>query len=47
VSADLVGLARTEVLVVAAGIEALLEVPSTMEVLETLGVPVIGRRTDR
>jgi pseudouridine-5'-phosphate glycosidase len=32
VSADLVELARTEVLVVAAGIKSLLEMPSTMEV---------------
>ena len=46
VSADLGELARTQVLVVSAGIKSLLDVPATMEVLETLGVPVLGYRTD-
>jgi pseudouridylate synthase len=46
VSADLGELARTQVLVVSAGIKSLLDVPATMEVLETLGVPVLGFRTD-
>jgi pseudouridylate synthase len=45
VSADLGELARTQVLVVSAGIKSLLDVPATMEVLETLGVPVLGFRT--
>jgi pseudouridine-5'-phosphate glycosidase len=46
VSADLGELARTCVLVVSAGVKSLLDVPATLEVLETLGVPVLGFRTD-
>jgi pseudouridine-5'-phosphate glycosidase len=46
VSADLGELARTEALVVAAGAKSLLDVQATAEVLETLGVPVLGWRTD-
>src|SRR5438874_132358 len=46
VSADLGELARVEALVVSAGVKSLLDVPSTVEVLETLGVPVLGYRTD-
>jgi pseudouridylate synthase len=46
VSADLGELARSRVLVVAAGAKSLLDVPATMELLETLGVPVLGFRTD-
>jgi pseudouridine-5'-phosphate glycosidase len=46
VSADLGVLARTQVLVVSAGIKSLLDVPATTELLETLGVPVLGYRTD-
>jgi pseudouridine-5'-phosphate glycosidase len=46
VSADLAELARTQVLVVAAGAKSLLDVPATVEVLETLSVPVLGFRTD-
>jgi len=46
VSADLGELARTRALVVSAGIKSLLDVPATMELLETLGVPVLGFRTD-
>lgn len=46
VSADLGELARTPALVVSAGIKSLLDVPATCEVLETMGVPVIGWRTD-
>jgi pseudouridine-5'-phosphate glycosidase len=46
VSADLGELARTQVLVVSAGVKSLLDVPATLEVLETLGVPVLGFRTD-
>ena len=37
---------RARVLVVSAGIKSLLDVPATSEVLETLGVPVLGYRTD-
>lgn len=46
ISADLQELARTPVTVVAAGAKAILDLPKTLEVLETLGVPVIGYRTD-
>ena len=46
ISADLQELARTPVLVVCAGAKAILDVPKTLEVLETLGVPVIGHGTD-
>jgi pseudouridine-5'-phosphate glycosidase len=46
VSADLGELARTKTLVVSAGIKSLLDVHATLEVLETLGVPVLGFRTD-
>jgi len=42
VSADLQELARTPVTVVAAGAKAILDLPKTLEVLETLGVPVIA-----
>ena len=46
ISADLNELARTEVIVVAAGAKALLDLPKTLEVLETLGVPVVCYRSD-
>lgn len=46
ISADLGELARTEALVVCSGVKSLLDVPRTMELLETLGVPVLGFRTD-
>jgi pseudouridylate synthase len=46
VSADLGELARTEALVVCSGVKSLLDVPRTMELLETLGIPVVGYRTD-
>jgi pseudouridylate synthase len=46
VSADLGALAHTPTLVVCSGIKSLLDVPATMEVLETLGVPVYGYGTD-
>jgi pseudouridine-5'-phosphate glycosidase len=46
VSADLGELARTRALVVSSGVKSLLDVSATMEVLETLGVPVLGFRTD-
>ena len=45
ISADLVELARTPVLVVCAGAKSILDLPRTLEVLETLGVPVIGYQT--
>lgn len=46
VSADLPQLARTPALVVSAGVKSLLDVPATVEVLESLGVPVLGFRVD-
>jgi pseudouridine-5'-phosphate glycosidase len=47
ISADLTELARTPVLVVCAGAKSILDLPRTLELLETLGVPVLGFRTDR
>ena len=44
-SADLVELARSPVVVVCAGAKSILDLPATLERLETLGVPVIGYRT--
>lgn len=46
VSADLVALVSAPVLVACSGVKSLLDVPATMELLETLGVPVLGFRTD-
>jgi pseudouridylate synthase len=46
VSADLGALARTRVLVVCSGVKSILDVPATLEVLETASVPVLGYRTD-
>jgi len=46
VSADLQELAQTRVTVVAAGAKAILDLPKTLEVLETLGVPVIAYGQD-
>ncbi|HSK38943.1 MAG TPA: pseudouridine-5'-phosphate glycosidase [Arenibaculum sp.] len=46
VSADLEELARTSVAVVCAGAKAILDLPKTMEYLETRGVPVLGYGTD-
>ena len=47
VSADLAILARTPVAVVCSGVKSILDVPATLEYLETLGVPVVGFRTER
>jgi pseudouridine-5'-phosphate glycosidase len=47
ISADLTELSRTSVTVVCAGPKALLDVPKTLEYLETLGVPVITAGSDR
>jgi len=46
VSADLAQLARTPALVVSAGVKSLLDVPATAELLESLGIPVLGFRVD-
>jgi pseudouridine-5'-phosphate glycosidase len=45
-SADLVELARTPIIVVCAGAKSILDLPATLERLETLGVTVVGYRTD-
>ena len=45
VSADLEELARTDVTVICAGAKAILDLPKTLEVLETKGVPVLGFQT--
>ncbi len=47
VSADLTALARFPVAVVCAGAKAVLDLPKTVEALETFGVPVFGWQTDR
>lgn len=46
ISADLTALAKFPVVVVCAGAKAILDLPKTLEMLETLGVPVIGYQTD-
>ena len=46
ISADLTALAKYPVMVVCAGAKAILDLPKTLEVLETYGVPVIGYQTD-
>ena len=45
-SADLAELARSPIVVVCAGAKSILDLPATLERLETLGIPVIGYRTD-
>ena len=45
ISSDLPQLARTAAMVVSSGAKSILDVPATAELLETLGVPVIGWRT--
>lgn len=46
ISADLQELAKTNVTVVCAGAKAILDLPLTLEYLETMGVPVLGFQTD-
>jgi len=46
ISADLTELGRTPVLVVCAGAKSILDLPRTLEILETLAVPVLGYRTN-
>ncbi|RZA20076.1 MAG: pseudouridine-5'-phosphate glycosidase, partial [Proteobacteria bacterium] len=45
ISADLTELQATDVAVVCAGVKSILDIPKTLEVLETAGVPVIGYRS--
>jgi pseudouridylate synthase len=47
ISADLSTLTRVPVTVVCSGVKSILDVPATLEYLETLGVPVVGFRTRR
>ena len=46
ISADLTELANADVAVVSAGAKSILDLPKTLEVLESLGIPVIGYGTD-
>ena len=46
VSADLIALVSSPALVACSGAKSLLDIPATMEHLETLGIPVLGYRTD-
>ncbi len=46
-SADLTTLSRTPITVVSAGVKAILDIPATLERLETLSVAVVGYRTNR
>jgi len=42
ISADLTELSRTPVAVVCAGVKSILDIPKTLEYLETMGVPVVS-----
>ena len=46
ISADLQELAKTDVTVICAGAKAILDLPLTLEYLETMGVPVLGYQTE-
>ncbi|HMD93804.1 MAG TPA: pseudouridine-5'-phosphate glycosidase [Trebonia sp.] len=46
-SADLTVLSRTPITVVSAGVKSILDIPATLERLETLGVAIVGYRTSR
>jgi pseudouridylate synthase len=46
ISADLQELAKTNVAVISAGVKSILDIPLTLEYLETVGVPVLGFDTD-
>ena len=47
ISNDLIELSRIPVIVVSAGAKAVLDLPKTLEYLETMGVPVYGYKTDK
>ena len=47
ISADLQELANTNVAVVCSGVKSILDIPRTLEYLETHGVPIIGYQTDK
>ena len=46
-SADLTQLSKTPITLVCAGVKSILDIPATLERLETLGISLIGYRTDR
>lgn len=46
ISADLTELARTRISVVSAGVKSILDIPKTLEYLETMGVPVVTYCSD-
>ena len=46
ISADLTELSRTPVIVICSGAKAILDIPRTLEYLETIGVPIFGFRTN-
>lgn len=45
ISADLVEISRTPVIVISAGVKAFLDIPKTLEMMETLSIPVYGYKT--
>jgi pseudouridylate synthase len=47
ISSDLIELARTPVAVICSGAKSIVHIPRTLEILETLGVPVVGYQTDK
>ncbi len=47
VSADLIAFSRYPVIVVSAGCKAILDIPATLEKLESLGIPLFGWQTDK
>ena len=46
-SADLIALAETPIIIVCAGVKSILDVPGTLERLETFAVPVLGYQTNK
>jgi len=46
ISADLIELSRTPIAVVSAGVKSILDIPKTLELLETLGVPVMAYKSE-
>jgi pseudouridine-5'-phosphate glycosidase len=46
ISADLIQLSKSPIAVVCAGVKAILDIPKTLEFLETYSIPIIGYRTD-
>ena len=47
ISADLIELARTPLAVICAGVKAILDLPKTLEFLETYSIPIVGYRSSR